>query len=140
MKTLPTYLHDQGYKATPARIAVFDALTAGPRSAARLANDLAPLLDRATVYRTVDLFRTLSIVEEHVRNGRRQLELTDEFRPHHHHFWCTDCSQLTDFDSEALEQAIATAASQLGSLVTAHQVEMSGICRLCLAKRQATTV
>jgi len=88
-------------------------------------------IDPVTVYRSVALFKRLKLVQEIGVGNRRLLELTDDFGGHHHHFWCTGCGKILDFDDESLERAMDSAAATMGITIESHQLEITGRCVQC---------
>ncbi len=126
-------LKDRGERVTAPRLAIYRLLSrSGPLPKSRLcqrAKDDG--IDTVTVYRTIALFRSLGLAREIGVGSRRLLELTDDFGGHHHHFWCSKCGRITDFDDTQLETAIIAAGRNLGITVLAHQVEITGQCGQC---------
>jgi Fe2+ or Zn2+ uptake regulation protein len=88
-------------------------------------------IDASTTYRNINLFRNLHIISDVAAGQRRIIELSDDFSHHHHHFMCRNCGKLTDINSSSLEQALSDIASQHGLQVSAHHIEMSGLCKDC---------
>ncbi len=88
-------------------------------------------VDIVTVYRTLNLFMKLSLVQEIGYGRNRMLELSDGYVAHHHHFWCRQCGKLTDFDDAAVELALTKAIEGSGGTMISHHVEISGICSSC---------
>ncbi|GAC1368955.1 MAG: Fur family transcriptional regulator [Candidatus Saccharimonadales bacterium] len=126
-------LKDRGERVTAPRLAVFRLLSRfGPLPMSKLsARAKDDGIDTVTVYRTIALFRELGLVREIGVGSRRLLELTDDFCGHHHHFWCSRCGQITDFDDSRLEAAMIAAGRGLGIKVLSHQVEITGLCGRC---------
>jgi Fe2+ or Zn2+ uptake regulation protein len=87
-------------------------------------------LDRVTIYRTIRFFREEGIILE-LPNGT--IELSDQFRQHHHHFLCRQCGREVGFNDDRLENTMRSLATTLGVSLESHQVELSGLCRVCLA-------
>src|SRR5688572_6926860 len=101
---LKTTLKAAKYSATKPRVAVFTQLaTHGPLSVGALAQSLSDTVDRATVYRTVELFEKLGIVNRIWHGFKHQVELSEIFTPHHHHALCQNCGQTVDIASPELE-------------------------------------
>lgn len=91
--------------------------------------------DRASVYRTVELFERLGIVQRIQVGWKYRLELSDSFNPHHHHIHCTQCSRVVSLSEDAaLERHISSLAHQAGFQLTSHQLELSGLCESCSKK------
>lgn len=120
-------------RVTSPRLAIFRLLSrSGPLPMSKLGSRAKDDgIDTVTVYRTVALFQKLGLVREIGVGRRRLLELTDDFGGHHHHFWCSSCGRITDFDDTQVEKAIIAAGESLGITVLAHQVEITGHCAMC---------
>jgi Fur family ferric uptake transcriptional regulator len=88
-------------------------------------------IDPVTTYRTVDLFRKLSLVQELGMGRNRLLELGDSYHAHHHHLACVVCGKISDFDSEAIETELRKVGGGLGFEIRSHQVEATGVCAEC---------
>lgn len=126
-------LKDHGYSLTGPRQAVFSALQAGvPRSMRELTLDLASVIDRASIYRTVALFEKLGIVVRVQQGWKYKIELSDKFSPHHHHLVCTKCGRVVSFtEPEDLEATIHEIAVKGGFIADSHSLEITGICAQC---------
>jgi Fur family ferric uptake transcriptional regulator len=96
-------------------------------------------INAATTYRNLALFRRLGVIQDIVADGQRLVELNEDFGSHHHHFWCTQCGKLQDFDNPDIDKSIEELSGKLGIKITGHQLEMSGLCSSCLAKGQEPT-
>lgn len=120
------------HSATRARRAVFaELLHSGPLSVSALAGRLEDAVDRATVYRTVELFESLGIVNRIWHGFKNQVELSEIFTPHHHHAVCQSCGATIDLASTELEAALGRLARQHGFIALNHSVELSGYCAKC---------
>lgn len=125
-------LKEARYSATKSRTRVFAQLVAGgPSSVSALAQKLEHDLDRATVYRTVDLFEKLGIVNRIWHGFKHQVELSEIFTPHHHHALCQNCGQTIDIASSELEASLSLLAKQHQFLAVGHSVEITGYCKNC---------
>lgn len=132
MHKLKTTLRDARYSTTKPRLEVFNQLaTAGPSSVSRLAEQLEPQVDRATVYRTVELYEKLGIVNRIWHGFKHQVELSEIFTPHHHHARCRNCGSTTDIASPELEASLSRLAKDHGFLALGHSVELLGYCQKC---------
>ncbi len=91
-----------------------------------------PGIDRATMYRNVELFIELGIIQRLQIGWKYQLELTDSFVHHHHHLSCTHCGTVIALaeDTELESRLVALAASQQFVAID-HQLEIRGLCSNC---------
>ena len=118
--------------ATQGRLAVFNHLAkGGPMSVGTLAGRLQKDVDRATVYRTVELYEKLGIVNRIWHGFKHQVELSEIFTPHHHHALCQQCGKTIDITSPELEAALTSLAKRHQFLTLNHSVELTGYCKDC---------
>jgi len=81
------------------------------------------------------VYRTLSFLEEHdligrVRASGERARFDGRDQPHHH-FICTKCGKIIDFDSEAVdEMPLPEGAKKLGTAAS-RQLQVFGSCRDC---------
>ena len=127
-------LRSTGERVTSPRLSIFRSLRQySPLSMNKLASrSKSDGIDLVTVYRTIALFKRLKLVQEIGVGNKRLLELTDDFGVHHHHFWCSECGKIIDFDNESFEHSLDAAAAKLGIRIQSHQVEILGLCKECL--------
>jgi len=90
-----------------------------------------PGVDRVSVYRTIDLFLELHIIERVAYGWKQRYELATPFRPHHHHLTCSQCGNVAELQSEELEILIRRIAKTRGFVLQRHTFELIGICRTC---------
>lgn len=88
-------------------------------------------VDRASVYRAVELFERLGIVQRLNAGWKYKLELTDKFAEHHHHLTCINCGRTIAMTETELEDVISRLAANHGFSPTAHQIEIQGYCDMC---------
>lgn len=125
------FIKREGHSATRVRMAVFDALVGQePLSMAQLVGRVRGV-DRASVYRTVNLFERLGIVQRLNTGWKYKLELTDKFSDHHHHLTCTKCGRTVALSEHELERFIEQLARAHGFTPGTHQIEIQGICQIC---------
>ena len=92
--------------------------------------------DLATVYRTINLFAELRVVNE--------IDFKDEFkryeliydRHHHHHIVCRKCKNVENVETCVLDD-LENLLKKKGYSEITHSLEFFGICRSC---RQASDV
>jgi Fur family transcriptional regulator, ferric uptake regulator len=127
-----TTLKEARFSATRARILVFTTLASGgPKSVGGLASALSKDIDRATVYRTIELFERLGIVNRIWHGFKHRVELSEIFPPHHHHAMCQQCGRMIDIASPELESALTSLAKKHRFLALNHSVELTGYCPNC---------
>jgi Fur family ferric uptake transcriptional regulator len=129
---LSTLLKSNGFKLTRQRQAVFDALVRrAPISNARLGDELENEIDRATVYRTIELFELIGIAQRVWSGWKSQVELSETFVPHHHHALCRICGAHLEINSQGLEAELHNLARQMDFTLEDHSVDLIGVCRNC---------
>lgn len=125
-------LRNAGQSVTAPRKAVFSAMLGrGPMSVYAVLSACASQADRASIYRTLALFRQLGIIQDLVVGGHKVIELSEEFSGHHHHLYCTACGKSIDITDRLIERRLDGVAEVYGFLARAHQVEVSGLCANC---------
>jgi Fur family transcriptional regulator, ferric uptake regulator len=131
--TLKSLLKQKNSSLTKPRRIVFDLLlNSEPQSMQVLVQRAKGVIDRATVYRTVELFERLGIVHRLNIGWKYKIELSDVFMGHHHHMYCTNCSRMYDLpENLMLETMIDTVAAKSGFAPRGHQLEIYGLCQNC---------
>jgi len=133
-------LKDNGVSVTSARRAIFQTLLDAdePLKNGEIARRTTTV-DRASVYRTLELFTRLGITETVTRGWTPHTELAEPFKPHHHHIICENCGKVVEIENDTLEDVLNLVASRYDFALQKHVVELSGLCANCRAKttRQA---
>lgn len=133
-------LEDNGYRLTPQRQAVLEAVLSRPDQ--HLSADEVysvvkaghPEIGLATVYRTLELFRELHILHElDFGQGMSRYEYASV--EHHHHLVCLKCGRVQEFSSEALEQVEGQISERYDFEVVGHHLKLYGYCHECRRKR-----
>ncbi|HMQ97157.1 MAG TPA: Fur family transcriptional regulator, partial [Candidatus Nanoperiomorbaceae bacterium] len=121
MEHLEELLRTSGNRLTNPRRQVFTALQQAdePLSLQRLLA-LAPGTDRTSIYRTLELYEQLHIIDIVHIGWKKRYELADPFKPHHHHLQCTKCHELIAIDTPELEQLISIIAKKHNYTITDH--------------------
>jgi Fur family peroxide stress response transcriptional regulator len=119
-------------RITKPRLLIFTGLkaTSVPISIADLTHQ-CPTIDRVSVYRTVELFLKLGIIESVSYGWKQRYELAAPFRPHHHHLFCTKCQGITEVHSQQLEAVIKALATEQEFEISTHTFEITGTCHTC---------
>ncbi|HET6864076.1 MAG TPA: Fur family transcriptional regulator [Candidatus Saccharimonadales bacterium] len=132
-ENLRSILKANSSSLTKPRKVVFDLLlNQEPQSMQVLAQRARGKVDRATVYRTIELFERLGIVRRLNIGWKYKIELSDVFTGHHHHMFCTNCGRMFELpDSPMLETMIDTVAAKSSFSPRGHQLEIYGLCANC---------
>ncbi len=125
-------LKQAGQSITRPRRAIFAALAEAdtPLKNGEIAARV-PLIDRASVYRTLELFSTLGITTTTIRGWTPFTELSEPFKPHHHHMICERCGHAEEIASDTLEDVLTLIANRHTFALKSHTVELAGICKAC---------
>lgn len=138
---LQKILRKAGYRLTEPRQQVFSCLsrTETAHSIGEITK-LCPDIDRTSIYRTLELFVKLGITHIVPRGWKHSYELSEPFRPHHHHFTCDSCGEVLSIMSASVEHVIKQLQEAQGVEVRSHTFEVQGMCRTCseLSVRSAT--
>lgn len=132
-ETLKAILKKNGASLTRPRRLVFDLLLdQEPQGMQVLVKRAESQIDRATVYRVIELYERLGIVHRLNIGWKYKIELSDIFAGHHHHFYCTNCSKTYPLPANSmLETMISSVAAKDGFSPRGHQLEVYGICSDC---------
>ncbi len=89
-------------------------------------------IGRATVFRCLELFTTLGLVERvDLPDGTHAWVACDDV--HHHHAICTTCGRSVDVDDHGLAEVLATIGRRTGFRAASHRLEVFGTCAACWA-------
>lgn len=132
-ETLKTILKDNGASLTRSRQLVFDLLlNQGPQTMQVLTTRAGGEVDRATIYRTIELYERLGIVNRLNIGWKYKIELSEIFSGHHHHMHCTKCSKIITLPpSTMLETMIDKIAARTSFSPRGHSLEVYGLCPNC---------
>jgi Fur family ferric uptake transcriptional regulator len=133
LQNLRGVLKNKGQNFTRPRKLVFEALLNGkPKSIAELVTQLSDSIDRASIYRTVELFEKLGIIHRVNTGWKYKLELSDMFIGHHHHLHCSKCGKIESLPTNPmLETMIDKVAASTDFSPRHHQLEVYGLCLAC---------
>jgi Fur family ferric uptake transcriptional regulator len=125
-------LRDHGRSITRSRTRLFEYLQqSGPVSVSQFMRDNAAIADRASLYRTLIMFRELGVIEDRIIQGERLVELTDEYDSHHHHLTCRQCGRSVAITMPDIERELVELCNGRGFAVESHMIEVSGLCEEC---------
>ena len=125
-----------GYRLTEPRRAVADLVAArdGHFTAADLIEDARSRelgVGRATIFRSLDLFTELEVLERIDLPTGDHAYVACEPRVHHHHIVCEICGRVADFDDQGLADAVEQVQRRSGWQVETHRLELYGRCPTC---------
>jgi Fur family ferric uptake transcriptional regulator len=132
--TLKALLKQDGASLTKPRKIVFDLLSGQEAQTLQvLISRAKKSVDRATIYRTIELFEKLGIVNRLNVGWKYKVELSDVFNDHHHHMHCTSCGGVFVMpENPMLETMIDTVAKKSDFSPSSHQLEVYGLCPNCI--------
>jgi Fur family ferric uptake transcriptional regulator len=102
-----------------------------------LARRSEPNIDRATVYRTLELLKRFRLIDEldlmHLQGEKHYYEV--KTRRDHIHLACFSCGRIEEFTSSMFDQLKTEISKQAGFTIRVTRLEVGGICRACTAAR-----
>jgi Fur family transcriptional regulator, ferric uptake regulator len=130
-----TALDDAGYFITEPRRVVAEMVA--DRDSHFTANDLVDEakrarlgVGRATVFRALELFAQLGLVERlDLPNGEHAYVVCQP--AHHHHVICTSCGRSAEVGDLGIDSIAREVESQTGFSLDSHRIELYGLCREC---------
>jgi len=117
-------IKNQGYKLTKPRLLVLDLLEQNhqPLSAIQIHIKLKKQIDLASVYRILNLFKSLGIIFEERINNKEHYYLGEK---QHHHIICKKCGYSECLPCKHLFENIKNFSH------ISHNLTISGICKKC---------
>ena len=133
-------LKEKEYRLTPQRAIILETLhqADGHVSAEEIYGRIRakyPEINKSTVYRTLDLLKSLDLVAETDLGGDRLYYHHIE-KGHHHHLICQHCGRVIDADDGVLAPLKDFLINKYGFLPDIRHLAISGHCIDCRAKEQ----
>lgn len=136
-------LKKKGYKLTPQRRNTLNVILEHEREHLSieeiydLVKEDCPEIGLATVYRTIQLFEDIGLVNKHnFDDGCNRYELADPKQDHnHHHLICLSCGEVSEMDDDLLEELEQEVKRKKGFEVTNHTLKLFGYCKKCKDKK-----
>lgn len=140
-------LRSRGVRLTVQRRAVVETIQEAPGhlDAASLlakARLREPQIDRATVYRTLDLLKRHQLVDEldllHLNGERHFYEVRT--RRQHIHLACFECGRVEELANGLFELLQEEISRQTGFTARVTRLELGGCCQTCKSKQEVDSV
>ena len=130
-------LRESSYRLTPQRVMVLSVLADRPGHIG--VEDIYgevrkqyPYIDVATVYRTLQLLKSLHLVTELDVGGAARYELIESDM--HHHMVCRNCGGAFDFSPSYLEEFRNRLVQEFGFEPDLEHFAIGGLCSNCTHK------
>ncbi len=133
-------MHQAGLRNTHVRQQIFAVLQDTDRPLT--IQEIVASTDNAhfvSVYRSIDAMRKADIVKMVPQGFKNLFELSDDFRPHHHHATCELCGKTVELQEPELEALMSRITKHAGLLPTKHHFELFGICSVCATSKHKAT-
>jgi len=137
-----TVVREAGIKLTHQRLEIFRAVASSldhPSAEAihRTVKKAMPTVSIDTVYRTLWLLADLGLLN--TLGPRQDSVRFDANVDKHHHYVCTRCGLVRDFESDELNALnLPETVEHFGRIVSSH-IEVRGICERCAQKPAPTS-
>ena len=106
----------------------------------KLALERDPKIDRATVYRTIELLKRLGLIDEldlmHLNGEKHYYEVKTQ--KDHLHLACFHCGQIEELDSPTFQRLKREIAAQKDFEIHVLRLEVGGLCRRCTAQQKVS--
>lgn len=141
IETARQRLHQQGGRMTAQRQLIFQILEeSGNHLTAEEVYSLAkpsdPTLHLSTVYRALRWLESENLVMTRLFQEERRQERFDAALPsEHHHFICTSCKTVAEFDTNLFDRIKSDFEAQSGAHVETGSIILYGLCAECYPDR-----
>ena len=136
----------KGIRMTAQRRAVVEAIQEGKEhldadALLERARQKHSHIDRATVYRTIELLKKLRLIDEldlmHLEGEKHYYEV--KTTRDHIHLACFRCGRIEEISSPLFERLKAEIAEEAGFDIRAIRLEAGGHCKACAAQDRAAS-
>ena len=126
-------LKSNGLSMTIARTTVYAVLAQSePLTMAELVKRCVPVIDRASVYRTVTIYEKLGVTQRLQIGWKYKIELSNAYQEHHHHLSCVTCGAVVVLaENIELESFLIQLVKPYDYTDLDHQLEIKGVCSTC---------
>ena len=128
-------LDTAGHRLTEPRRAVAELISARGRhfTAAELLDDARVRrlgIGRATIFRALDLFAELGVLERlELPSGEHAYVRCEP--AHHHHVVCSRCGRASEVEDCGMQAVVAEVRRRTGFEIESHRLELYGLCPGC---------
>ena len=135
MKTIAARLRQAGYRVTPQRQLILDAVCAlgghvTPEEVYTHVSAITPTLNQATVYRTLHFLSEQGVITvTRLANGRFGFEIAGP-EPHHH-LVCRQCNASIELPHKLLRQFYNAVDSEYDFAIDMDHISFFGLCANC---------
>ena len=138
-KKVTELLRKKGFKVTPQRLAVYNALcnTKSHPNADMIYNKLQPYyptMSLATIYKTVDILHSIGLIN--ILNTGEESFRYDARTDSHAHVCCTACGKVEDLPLN-MDDCMKEAEAETQYELQRHQLYFYGLCPECRTKKSS---
>ena len=144
VSTFKERLKEKGCKLTTQRRAVLDVLVdncdkhLSTEELYTFVKARYPEIGLATVYRTVQLFEEMGIIDKlYFDEGCSRFELSHQENHHHHHLICSKCNKVMEVENDLLTEIEGHIEDKYKFKVMNHNVTFYGYCEECVKKEES---
>jgi Fur family transcriptional regulator, ferric uptake regulator len=136
-------VESRGVRLTSQRRALIEAIQHAEghldaQSLLNLARRRDPNIDRATVYRTIDLLKRLGLIDEldlmHLNGEKHYYEVKTQ--KDHLHLACFKCGEIEEFSSPTFERLKREIGAKNEFDIQVMRLEVGGLCKKCAAQQK----
>jgi Fur family ferric uptake transcriptional regulator len=135
---LATLLHKNGYRMTPQRQLVLDAVCeidghATPDQIYEIVQEKTPAINKVTVYRVLKFLLEMGLLTATFSaDGRQKYELAG--LNNHHHLVCRKCGIDVEFFDQGFSALVRSLQDTYAFKVESNHITLTGLCDLCRRK------
>jgi Fur family ferric uptake transcriptional regulator len=131
-----TQLHTQGYRLTPQRQLILEAVRWAddhitPEAVYQRVHRQNPAISRATIYRTLDFLCEMRFIHALYWGGQMYYEISNG-QPHHH-LVCRVCGGMEECEHDLLQDLFEAVEKTHRFAIDMDHVALFGLCRKCRA-------
>lgn len=133
---LPEQLRSRGYRSTPQRELVLEAVTtlghATPEDAFTWVRNRSAGVNISTVYRTLELLEELGLVK-HTHLDHRAPTYHAAAAPEHVHLVCRQCGDVIEVEPQMVRSLVDALRHEVGFVADVGHLTVFGQCQACAA-------